>query len=102
MLRRNVGRERWRSAARDEYVFAALVRERLYVEATEESLELGVSKIALPAGKALFIARNPELVRDRVNVVHVPMDERVAAGVALVLASPCSRRRARCGALSMA
>ena len=44
----NVTRARFRSAARDEHVFAAVVVERASIEPTEESLQLKLCDIKEP------------------------------------------------------
>src|SRR5215211_2564427 len=49
-----------------------------------EPVAVGVFEITLPPGEALFIDRNPELLRDRVDVAYVQMNERVRTSVALV------------------
>jgi len=49
-----------------------------------QSVPIRILKIALAAGKTVFIDRNPELVRDHLDVVDVEVDERVGAGVTLV------------------
>ena len=41
--------------------------------------------MTLPAGEALLVDRDPELLRHRVDVLDVQVDERVRARVALVL-----------------
>ena len=49
-----------------------------------EPVAVGVFEITLPSGKALVIDRNPELLRDRVDVAYVQMNERVGTSVAFV------------------
>jgi hypothetical protein len=42
-------------------------------------------ELTLPPGEALFVYGSPELLRDRVDVGDVEVDQRVRPGIALVL-----------------
>src|SRR5215208_5326198 len=62
-----------------------------------EAVAVWIFKVALPPGETLFIYGDTELLRDRVDVVDVQVDERVGPCVSFMLgeiepnASACHR-----------
>ncbi len=66
-------------------VFARTLRASRARSGDPEAVAVRVLDIALTAGEPVLVNRNPEYRRDRVDVAHIQMNQRVRSRVAGVL-----------------